>query len=90
MLGDAPSASPHPKPPSASPHPKPPLGLPSPLTPRSPGNAVNQPPAFSFGLRQQLWALHSGSKHSCMPARCAKHNAHCPLDFDAMAQVWVS
>ena len=59
-------------------------------TPRRPvllsflGNALNQPPAFSFGLRQQLWALHSGSNASCIPPRCAKHNAHCELNFDVM------
>ena len=48
------------------------------------GNALHQPPSFSFGLRQQLWALHAGRNDSCMPARCAKHNAGCKLDFDKM------
>ena len=46
------------------------------------GNAVHQPPAFSMGLRQQLWAEHSQRNDSCIPARCQQHNARCDLDAE--------
>jgi len=44
------------------------------------GNAQRQPPRFSMGLRQQLWTAHSNRNDSCIPSRCAKHNAGCDLE----------
>jgi len=44
------------------------------------GNAVNQPPRFSMGLRQQVWAAHSDRRDSCIPRRCQQHNAACDLE----------